>query len=245
MKIQGGYTYYGQDIGILMLDTVFPRIRGDIGNARTFPFPVQYYVVKNVFTGKKLPRDADEVLLNAFIRAARELEAAGCKAITTSCGFLAGFQRELADAVNIPVFTTVLVLVPMIYPMIGRGKRIAIFTERAEFMTEYLFNKAGWSSKDIPVCVSGLPDGSAFDELVIYDRKEGDLEKIEACMREMTQKAMSTHPDIGAIVLECQNFAPFGESIQEISGVPVFGMNQLIEMMESSVCYPSYERRKG
>ena len=38
MKVQGGYTFYGQEIGILMLDTVFPRIRGDIGNANTFPF---------------------------------------------------------------------------------------------------------------------------------------------------------------------------------------------------------------
>ena len=74
MKVQGGYTFYGQEIGILMLDTVFPRIRGDIGNANTFPFPVRYYVVKNVFTGKRLPRDADEILLNAFKKAAKELE---------------------------------------------------------------------------------------------------------------------------------------------------------------------------
>ena len=36
MKIIGGYTNYGQDIGILMLDTRFPRIIGDIGNANTF-----------------------------------------------------------------------------------------------------------------------------------------------------------------------------------------------------------------
>lgn len=50
MSMRGGYTHYGQEIGILMLDTVFPRIIGDIGNARTFDFPVCYKVVKNVFT---------------------------------------------------------------------------------------------------------------------------------------------------------------------------------------------------
>lgn len=126
MSMRGGYTHYGQEIGILMLDTVFPRIVGDIGNARTFDFPVCYKVVKNVFTGSKLPRDADEILLNAFIKAAKELEEDGCRAITTSCGFLAGFQQELADAVNIPVFTTTLSLVPMIAPMLGKDKQIGI-----------------------------------------------------------------------------------------------------------------------
>lgn len=49
MKIIGGYTNYGQDIGILMLDTRFPRIIGDIGNANTFrthgplPHGPEYY----------------------------------------------------------------------------------------------------------------------------------------------------------------------------------------------------------
>ena len=32
-------------IGILMLETRFPRIPGDVGNARTWPFPVRYRVV--------------------------------------------------------------------------------------------------------------------------------------------------------------------------------------------------------
>lgn len=240
MIMKGGHTYYGQDIGILMLDTVFPRVKGDIGNAATFPFPVRYYVVKNVFTGKKLPRNADQVLLEAFIRAARELEEDGCRAITTSCGFLAGFQKELADAVNIPVFTSALTLVPMIYPMIGKDKKIGIFTERAEFMTEYLFHKVGWSSKEIPVCVSDLPEHSDFNKLVIYDNEEGDMEGIQSGIREMTVSHMQAHPDTGAIVLECQNFAPFGHMIQEISGVPVFGINQLIALMESGVNYPAY-----
>lgn len=240
MKIQGGYTFYGQEIGILMLDTVFPRVKGDIGNAYTFPFPVRYYVVKNVFTGKKLPRDADEILLSAFCKAAKELESEGCKAITTSCGFLAGFQEELADAVSIPVFTSTLALVPMIYPMIGKGKKIAIFTERAEFMTEYLFQKSGWSSENIPVCVYDLPKNSDFNQLVIYDRPDGEIDGIRDCIEGMVKRCMAENDDIGAIVLECQNFAPYGNLIQKISGVPVFGINQLVEFIHSAVCYPEY-----
>lgn len=240
MKINGGHTFYGQEIGILMLDTVFPRIRGDIGNALTFPFPVRYYVVKNVFTGKKLPRDADEILLDAFVKAARELEEEGCKAITTSCGFLAGFQEELANAVSIPVFTSTLSLVPMISPMIGKNKKIAIFTERGEFMTDYLFTKSGWNSKEIPVCVCDLPEDSDFNKLVIFDQPEGETAGIKRCIEKMVQRCMEENKNVGAIVLECQNFAPYGSIIQKISDVPVFGINQMIEMIHSAVCYPNY-----
>ncbi|MEM9966664.1 MAG: hypothetical protein AAF755_01045 [Pseudomonadota bacterium] len=32
-------------LGILMLDTRFPRIFGDVGNAQTWPFPVRYATV--------------------------------------------------------------------------------------------------------------------------------------------------------------------------------------------------------
>ena len=41
----GGKTLYGASVGILMLETRFPRIPGDMGNAETWPFPVLYKVV--------------------------------------------------------------------------------------------------------------------------------------------------------------------------------------------------------
>ena len=41
----GGKTVYGASVGIIMLETRFPRILGDIANAMTWPFPVQYRIV--------------------------------------------------------------------------------------------------------------------------------------------------------------------------------------------------------
>ena len=77
MKLTGGYTNYGQDIGILMLDTIFPRIPGDIGNALSYPFPVRYKVVKDAFCERIMGDQVDEELLAPFIKAAQELEAEG------------------------------------------------------------------------------------------------------------------------------------------------------------------------
>src|SRR5437868_12026727 len=41
----GGKALYGARVGILMLETRFPRIPGDMGNGLTWPFPVLYKVV--------------------------------------------------------------------------------------------------------------------------------------------------------------------------------------------------------
>lgn len=93
MIMQGGYTNYGEEIGVLMLETVFPRPRGDIGNAYSYEFPVRYKTVKGAAAGKIMGDAPAAELIAPFVEAARELEAEGVKAITTSCGFLAPFQK--------------------------------------------------------------------------------------------------------------------------------------------------------
>ncbi len=144
MKIIGGYTNYGQDIGILMLDTRFPRIIGDIGNANTFHTHVRYRTVRNITKGPITEKNIEKELLFPFLEAAKSLEAEGCKAITTSCSFLAGYQQRLADAVDIPVFTSTLLLVPMLRAMLNRHSTIGIFTENPQVLNEEYFLQAGW-----------------------------------------------------------------------------------------------------
>ncbi len=99
----GGKNIYGFPIGILMLSSRLPRIPGDMGNATTWNFPVLYKVVKEA-SPHKVVREGDPALLTPFINAAKELEQEGVRAITTNCGFLAMFQKEMAAAVNVPVF---------------------------------------------------------------------------------------------------------------------------------------------
>ncbi|MFT4730175.1 MAG: hypothetical protein ACI9UN_004698, partial [Granulosicoccus sp.] len=74
-------------VGILMLETHFPRIMGDIGNADTWQFPVLYKIVHGSSATAALSANSGE-LLAPFISAARELVVNGADGITTSCGFL-------------------------------------------------------------------------------------------------------------------------------------------------------------
>jgi len=98
-------------VGILMLDTAFPRPVGDIGNAASFDFPVLYRTVEAAVPDRVV-RQSDRELLPAFIDAGQALIEDGAGSITTSCGFLVLFQKELEDALSVPVITRRFVRLP-------------------------------------------------------------------------------------------------------------------------------------
>src|SRR5215510_10699064 len=129
-RVIGGFNQYGFTVGILMLDTRFPRIPGYMGNAATFDFPVRYHRVSGADPDLVVRRGALG-LLPEFITGVRALEREGVGAITTNCGFLVKFQRELAAAVNVPVFTSSLLLVPLVHRMLPPRRRVGLMTVNA------------------------------------------------------------------------------------------------------------------
>ena len=100
----GGKSLYGARVGILMLETRFPRIPGDMGNAETWPFPVLFKVVPGA-SSRRVVCDKAAGLLDEFLGAAGELVRLGADGITTTCGFLSLFQRQIAAHVGVPVAT--------------------------------------------------------------------------------------------------------------------------------------------
>src|SRR5947207_12553533 len=133
-RVRGGFNQYGFTVGILMLDTRFPRIPGDMGNGATFPFPVRYHRVTGASPDLVVRRGA-EGLLPAFVEGARALEREGVGAVTTNCGFLVKYQREMASAVSVPVFTSSLLIVPFVHRLLAPGRRVGIMTVNAGTLT--------------------------------------------------------------------------------------------------------------
>ncbi|MBB3219125.1 Asp/Glu/hydantoin racemase [Ochrobactrum sp. RC6B] len=228
MMLKGGFTNYGQQIGVLMLDTIFPRPIGDIGNALSYDFPVRYKTVKGAHATRIMGSNPDPKLIEPFIEAARELEAEGVRAITTSCGFLGPLQQDIAAAVNIPVFTSALMQAPIIHAMLAPGKVIGIFTERAHHMNEAHFKGVGWSSDVIPVQVQGMKENAEFPQTYIKGRDYLDTEVLKEEMLEMTREFMKGCENPGAILFECTNMCPFSSHVAAESGLPVFDINTLI-----------------
>ncbi|AYO31123.1 aspartate/glutamate racemase family protein [Biomaibacter acetigenes] len=232
MIVKGGRTNYGEAIGILMLDTKFPRIPGDIGNALTFDFPVKYKKVKGA-TSQRVVREADPSLIAPFIEAARELEEEGVSAITTSCGFLAIFHEYLADAVSIPVFTSSLLQVPIVFRMLKKGQKVGIMTASKPHLTELHFKGAG--IKDIPLVIYGMEEQEEFPAVFLDQKETLDIEKAESEMVQVATKMVSENPDVGAIVFECTNMPPFRKAVQQAVNLPVFDIVTLMNYVYDSV----------
>ncbi len=71
-------------VGILLLDTKFPRVVGDGGNADTWPFPVLIEKVRGA-TPHQVVDMRLEGLLEPFVEGAKSLVAKGADGITTTC----------------------------------------------------------------------------------------------------------------------------------------------------------------
>src|SRR5262249_54182517 len=219
-RVHGGFNQYGFTIGILMLDTRFPRIQGDMGNAATFDFPVRYHRVSGADPDLVVRRGAVG-LLPGFVEGARALEREGVGAITTNCGFLVKFQRELAGAVSVPVFTSSLLLVPLVHRMLPRGRRVGILTVNAATLTREHLEGAG-VTPDIPIALAGLETEKEFTRVLLGDELELDVDAAREEHARIARRLVSDHPDVGAIVLECTNMPPYTADIQRVTGRPVF-----------------------
>ena len=218
-------TYYGVPIGILMLDTKFQRHNGDIGNAETWPFPVQYKVVRGAVPNKVVDTLNNRDLLQHFLDAADELIADGVDGITTTCGFLALYQQDLAAHCTVPVATSALLQVPMVARVLPKGKRPAILTFSAESLTMHHLAGAG---VDPHTPVVGMPPNSEFQRSIRAGDASVPIEVLRDEVLGVAQRMIADDPSIGAIVCECTNLTPYSHDLNKRLGVPVFDMVTLV-----------------
>ncbi len=222
---RGGKAIYGAPLGVLMLEARFPRIRGDMGNALTWPFPVLYRVVPGA-SPERVVLEGARGLLPRFLEAASELVGLGAEAITTNCGFLSVFQRELAAHVGVPVATSSLLQVPWIAATLPPGRRVGVVTISAATLTPAHLEAAG-APADTPV--AGTEHGRELFRVLIRGEKEDmDVGAAEADVVDAGRALLSRHPDVGAVVLECTNMPPYAAALQEAIARPVYDIYSLI-----------------
>ncbi|HLS69397.1 MAG TPA: aspartate/glutamate racemase family protein [Kiloniellales bacterium] len=224
-------------LGILMVKSAFRRYRGDIGNALTFSFPVHYRIVEEA-----LPTRMTELhkasLLAPFLRAADELVEAGVDGITTTCGFLSLYQQELADHCPVPVASSSLLQVPLVERMLAKTSRVGILTFDAEALKGPYLEAVG-VAEDTPI--AGMAPSSNFVRWI----REGDnaitFETLRKEVLALAASLLEKHPEVGAIVSECTNLAPFTYDIRKSLAIPVYDVISLVKLFHAGLQPPRYE----
>ena len=218
---RGGKSLYGARVGILMLETRFPRIPGDMGNAETWPFPVLYKVVPGASPRRVVCAKA-EGLLDAFLGAAGALVRLGADGITTTCGFLSLYQREISAHVGVPVATSSLMQIPVIERVLPPGKRVGVLTVSAANLTEEHLLAAG---ADPATPVVGTDNGSEFTRVMINDEERLDVAAAERDILAAGDTLVTGHREVGAVLLECTNMVPYARALAERLRLPVFSIS--------------------
>ena len=233
---QGGKTVFGASVGILMLETRFPRIYGDIGNAQTWPFPVHYRVVRGA-TPEKVVRQDPLKIVDDFIDAGRELVRMGCDGITTNCGFLVLIQDQVKDALNIPVATSSLMQVPMVQQTLPAKMRVGILTISKANLTDAHLKAAG-VPLDTPIV--GTENGRNFTREILDDHESINFEDCRLDLLDAAQELVTDNADVGAIVLECTNMVPYASDIRRQSGLPVYSIYSFVTWFQAGLVPRNY-----
>lgn len=229
-QITGGQNICGVSIGVLALESYFPKPPGHIKNPSSLGFTTCYEIIEGLTVPGLLNNPSDDMIA-PLLDAARRLEKQGVKVITGSCGFLALFQRQITEAVSIPVFVSSLVQAPLIYVM--TGKPVGVLTASASLLTQKHLEGVG--AADIPLVIEGLESSDEFAKVILRnERNDMDLKLVEAEVVSAGERLISRAPEIGAILLECTDLPPYAHSLQERFGRPVFDIITLANMMDAA-----------
>lgn len=227
----------GYSIGILYLDDCwYPVIPGNVANLSTYDFPVRLKKVADCTTSRILKGDPE--LLNNIITAAQELEKEGARAISSACGFFGNFQKEVAAAVDIPVYLSSVIQIPWIRSGLKPNQKVGILTAYAKGMTRHLFESCGTYDEDscIIADLSGEPEFSA----IITNRGSFDNELVKKETVDAALKLVNDNPDIGAILLECSDLPPYAADIQRAVKLPVYDFITMIKWIQHSTAQRPY-----
>jgi hypothetical protein len=210
----------GGFLGVIVLDTRFPRPVGDIGCPDTYAratIPVRLLTVRGA-SARRVVQTQDPALLGPFLDAAQTLAEQGARLITTSCGFMAAWQAELQAAVNVPVISSSLLqCASLMVP--------GIVTFDAASLHHGLLQRAG-----VPVGtpVEGLAPGCELQSRILADDTVLDLVQAQEDVVAAAVRLVSRCPQVKTVVLECTNMPPYRSAVEQATGRPVHDLETLL-----------------
>lgn len=224
----------GHPIGIIAVDLVYPKLPGNVVNATTYRFPVLFkkvsFEIEQLF-------DGDSALEEMIVNAAKELEADGVRAIIGACGYFAHFQKQVAAAVNVPVFMSSLCQLPLIKIGLKPEQKILVMCASGDSMSQEFFSKVNANLNDCIIQDVGSMESFAP---IRWGKTVMDNDRLTKDLALLAKAVVAEHPETGAILLECSDLPPYACEIQRATGLPVFDFISMINWVEHAVVQKRY-----
>ena len=218
-------------VSILQLDTKFLRIPGDIGCEKTFIEPPQHLIVEGAKAHDVVTSRPENIDIIPFLEAA---QSATGDILTTSCGFLAPYQKELQENLNIPVVVSSISQLPQMSKIYSPEQVIILTIAADKFGTQHL-PKAFWKFSE---CVYGLRNSSYFQKVIFEDMIMFDEAKVADELLAVFKQACNENTR--ALLLECTNMPPYKPALRQFKDVKIFDILSAIEALLPNTVNPTY-----
>jgi len=205
-------------IGIIMLNTAFPRPKGDVGNLASYDYPAIILKLSKANVANVVSDSLSDDVIQEVIAGAHELRRQGVKIITTSCGFLAPIQQQVQQSVGLPFIASSLCLLPFLRQVFGSKSKIAILTFDSQVLSPDHFN----GNFDDQLVIDGIEKGQELHQVIKHGLLLLDEAKAQQDVLEATQRLMHHAP--ACILLECTNLSPYKAAIRKRFGIAVYDL---------------------
>lgn len=214
-------------IGIAVLDTQFPRPPGDAGNPASYAVPVRVATVPAATVSRVVRAGAPEAALLAPFRAAlRKLAREGATLLTTSCGFLAAWQKELAEDAPAPFVSSALCLLPRLLAAGTPKAAIGVLSFDAAKLGPAHFAGCGAPAG---FAQGGLEPAGHLYRVIAEDRPTLDRGRAEAEAVAAARALAARAPALTTLLLECTNLPPYRDAIAAATGLRVLDLFDALE----------------
>ncbi len=221
-------------IGMITLDVVDRSLVGS--SAKTmwpeFPYPIVFQKAEGV-TFERLGKH-DLSLREPMLEAGRKLVNAGVSALTGGCGFMGLFQKDFADAFEIPSLLSALCQIPMTALMLGKKGKIGVLAANSQSIDAAMLGYVG-IDPDIPVHIKGLQDKPHFFEVIYKLGKIVDTDIMKREFLDCAREMLREDPAIRVVVCECTMIPVYRAAIQEAIGLPVFDWETMLDSLYTSL----------
>jgi Asp/Glu/hydantoin racemase len=231
-----GRNIFGVTIGLVQMHVNLPMIPGNMGNATTFDFPMLYRRMESDNAMDVMANPPAKNFADGIIEAAKWLELQGVKAIMGNCGFFGSYQNIIREQINVPFFSSSLMMLPMMVQSMPRGKKVGVITANGPKLLEVqAIENCGLSKEDKEksIVVMGLEEYPEFATGIMANTGKYNPQKVEREIVSVAERMLVNHKDIGAILLECTELSPHAVAVSNAVRMPVWDYTTLTEWIQS------------
>jgi aspartate/glutamate racemase len=233
-----GRNVFGVTIGLVQMHVNLAMIPGNMSNATTFDFPILYRRMNANNVADVMANPPTQNFTDAVVEAAQWLELQGVRAIMGNCGFFGSYQNEVKARINVPFFSSSLMMLPMMLHSMPGKKKVGVITANGPVLEQVqAIENCGLSTEDKEnrIVVMGCENGEEFSSAIMANTGVYNPLKVEQEIVAVAKQMLAENNDIGAILLECTELSPHAVAVQDAVRMPVWDYTTITKWIYS-VC---------